>query len=109
MQVGYFAIGIGLGADPEVVSLTAQTAEQAGFHSLWAPEHVVLLDQYTSKYPYSSDGRLPMPTTQIDILDPFYRADVCRCANDNTPPWNRHLSGARAQPGCHGQRGRQFG
>ena len=71
MQVGYFAIGIGLGADPEVVGVTARTAEQAGFHSLWAPEHVVLLDQYTSKYPYSADGRLPMPTTQIDILDPF--------------------------------------
>ena len=71
MQVGYFAVGIGLGADPEVVGLTARTAEQAGFHSLWAPEHVVLLDQYTSKYPYSADGRLPMPTTQIDILDPF--------------------------------------
>ena len=71
MQVGYFAVGIGLGADPEVVGLTARTAEQAGFHSIWAPEHVVLLDQYTSKYPYSADGRLPMPTTQIDILDPF--------------------------------------
>ena len=24
MQVGYFAIGIGLGADPEVVSVTAR-------------------------------------------------------------------------------------
>ena len=39
MQVGYFAIGIGIGADPEVVSITAQTAEEGGFHSLWAPEH----------------------------------------------------------------------
>ena len=61
MQVGYFAVGIGLGADPEVVGLTARTAEQAGFHSLWAPEHVVLLDQYTSKYPYSADGDYPCP------------------------------------------------
>ena len=71
MQTGYFAIGIGPAADPEVVSVTAQTAEQVGFHSLWAPEHVVLLDQYSSKYPYSADGRMPMPTTQVDILDPF--------------------------------------
>jgi alkanesulfonate monooxygenase SsuD/methylene tetrahydromethanopterin reductase-like flavin-dependent oxidoreductase (luciferase family) len=38
---------------------------------LWAPEHVVLIDQYVSKYPYSADGRLPMPTTKIDILDPY--------------------------------------
>jgi probable F420-dependent oxidoreductase len=71
MQTGYFSVGIGLAADPEVVSVTAQTAEQVGFHSLWAPEHVVLLDQYSSKYPYSADGRMPMPTTQVDILDPF--------------------------------------
>ena len=71
MQIGYFAIGVGLAADPDVVSLTARTVEQAGFHSLWAPEHVVLLDRYGSKYPYSVDGKMPMPTMQIDFLDPF--------------------------------------
>lgn len=70
MKIGYFAVGIGIGADPEVVSVTAQTADQAGFYSLWAPEHVVLISQYASKYPYSQDGRLPMPV-QVDILDPF--------------------------------------
>ena len=52
------------------MTVTAQTAEQAGFHSLWAPEHVVLINQYASQYPYSQDGRLPM-STQVDILDPF--------------------------------------
>ena len=70
MKIGYFAIGIGLAADPEVLATTAQTAEACGFHSVWAPEHVVLLDQYVSKYPYSKDGSLPMPTTKVDILDP---------------------------------------
>ncbi len=71
MKIGFFAIGIGPAADPEVVALSAQTAEQCGFHSLWAPEHVVLLDQYTSKYPYSKDGRLPGLNTTVDILDPY--------------------------------------
>lgn len=71
MKIGFFAIGIGPAADPEILATTAQTAETCGFHSLWAPEHVVLIDQYVSKYPYSSDGRLPMPTTKIDILDPY--------------------------------------
>jgi len=71
MQIGYFAVGIGPSVDPEVIALTARTAEQAGFHSLWAPEHVVLLSQYTSKYPYSSDGKLQIPNTKIDFLDPF--------------------------------------
>ncbi len=71
MKVGFFAIGIGPAAEPDLIALTAQTAEQCGFYSLWAPEHVVLIDNYLSKYPYSKDGRLPMPTTKIDILDPY--------------------------------------
>src|SRR5215470_8798896 len=71
MKIGYFAVGIGPAADPELITLTAQTAEQCGFYSLWAPEHVVLLDQYTSKYPYSKDGRLPGLNTTVDILDPY--------------------------------------
>jgi len=71
MKIGFFAIGIGASADPELIALIAKTTEQCGFHSLWAPEHVVLLEQYSSKYPYSQDGRLPMPTTKIDILDPY--------------------------------------
>lgn len=70
MKIGFFAVGIGPSADPEIVALTARTAEQCGFHSLWAPEHVVLIDQYASRYPYSGDGKLPMSTT-VDILDPF--------------------------------------
>lgn len=71
MQIGYFAIGIGPSADPEVIAVTARTVEQSGFHSLWAPEHVVLVGQYASKYPYAKDGKLPMPNTKIDFLDPF--------------------------------------
>lgn len=71
MKIGYFAIGIGPAADPELIALTAQTAEQCGFYSLWAPEHVVLLDHYESKYPYSKDGRLPGMNTTVDILDPY--------------------------------------
>jgi probable F420-dependent oxidoreductase len=34
------------------------------------PEHVVLLDKYASKYPYSSDGTLPAQTN-APIFDPF--------------------------------------
>lgn len=71
MQTGFIAVGIGQMANPEVMSLAAETAEQAGFHSIWAPEHIVLLDQYASKYPYSPDGKFPSPTMQVEILDPF--------------------------------------
>src|SRR6267143_5484936 len=48
----------------------ASNAERLGVATLWVPEHVVLLDQYASKYPYSQDGQLPAPT-DAPILDPF--------------------------------------
>ena len=31
MKIGYFAVGIGIGAEPENMTVTAQTADQAGF------------------------------------------------------------------------------
>src|ERR1700730_13478007 len=71
MQIGFFAIGIGPSADPELLALAARAVEQCEFHSLWTGEHVVLVSQYASKYPYAQDGRMPLPTTKVDFLDPF--------------------------------------
>ena len=45
MQTGFIAVGLGFMAEPEALSLAAQLAEQVGFHSIWAPEHIVLLDE----------------------------------------------------------------
>jgi probable F420-dependent oxidoreductase len=69
MKIGYFAIGIGASTKPECVRTIACHAERLGFASLWAPEHVVLLDRYASKYPYSA-GEFPAPT-HSPIGDPF--------------------------------------
>ncbi len=81
MHVGFFAIGIAATAEPDALAAAARTAEECGFHSIWAPEHVVLLDRFSSKYPYSADGSFPAPTTS-PILDPLlaltYAAAVTR-------------------------------
>lgn len=69
MRIGFFAIGIGRSTSPDWIRTIATTAERLGFASLWAPEHVVLLDRYASKYPYSS-GEFPAPTDS-PINDPF--------------------------------------
>jgi len=37
----------------------AQLAEELGFESLWAVEHVVVPSGYQSEYPYSPNGRMP--------------------------------------------------
>ncbi len=71
MKIGFFAIGAGLAAEPDIIKLIARGCEDSGYHSLWAPEHIVLLDQYSSTYPYTQNGRMPFETLQIDILDPF--------------------------------------
>lgn len=71
MRIGLGFIGAGLAADPEVISLIASTSDACGYHSLWAPEHIVLLDQYASKYPYTQDGVMPFETTAVDLMDPF--------------------------------------
>jgi probable F420-dependent oxidoreductase len=69
MKVGYFAVGIGPTVNPELVRTVTTTVERLGFSTIWAPEHVVLLDEYASKYPYSS-GKFPAPP-DIPIADPF--------------------------------------
>jgi len=71
MKIGFAFIGIGLAADPDIVSLIATTTEACGYHSLWAPEHIVLLDKYAANYPYSQDGVAPFPSMEVDFLDPF--------------------------------------
>jgi probable F420-dependent oxidoreductase len=70
MKIGFFAVGIGDSSRPEMITAIATNAERLGFATVWAPEHVVLLEKFASRYPYSGDGRLPVPTT-TPLLDPF--------------------------------------
>jgi probable F420-dependent oxidoreductase len=70
MKIGFFAIGIGSLARPELITATAIHAERLGFSTIWAPEHIVFLDQFSSRYPYSRGQNLPI---QLDtaLLNPF--------------------------------------
>lgn len=70
MKIGIFAMGSNRMAGGALLKSVAAHAERLGVATLWVPEHVVLLDQYASKYPYSLDGQLPAPTDG-PILDPF--------------------------------------
>jgi alkanesulfonate monooxygenase SsuD/methylene tetrahydromethanopterin reductase-like flavin-dependent oxidoreductase (luciferase family) len=55
MRVGLHALGIGSGADPAVITAVARAAEESGFATLWAGEHVVMIDGPGSRYPYADD------------------------------------------------------
>jgi probable F420-dependent oxidoreductase len=70
MQIGLHALGIGAGALPEVITAVASAAEAAGFGTLWAGEHVVMVDGARSRYPYADDGQLAVPA-DAPWLDPL--------------------------------------
>ncbi|GGB29118.1 LLM class F420-dependent oxidoreductase [Gordonia jinhuaensis] len=63
-------MGIGSGADPDVIAATARHAEDRGFATLWCGEHVVMVDQPSSRYPYTPDGQIAVPV-DADWLDPL--------------------------------------
>jgi probable F420-dependent oxidoreductase len=69
-QIGLHALGIGTGARRDVLDSVARGAEAAGFTTLWAGEHVVLVDEPASHYPYAADGQIPIPA-DADWLDPL--------------------------------------
>ena len=70
MRLGLHALGIGDGARRDVVDAVAVAAESNGFATLWAGEHVVMVDRASSRYPYADDGRIAVPAT-ADWLDPM--------------------------------------
>jgi probable F420-dependent oxidoreductase len=72
MKIGLSSIGFGTLAAPAFIRTVVTTAERLNFSTVWAPEHVVLLDRYTSRYPYSlsASGEFLAPT-DVPIGDPF--------------------------------------
>lgn len=70
MRFGLHALGVGPGADPDVVAAVAMAAERRGFSTLWAGEHVVMVDDPDTPYPYADDGRITLPS-DVDWLDPL--------------------------------------
>jgi Luciferase-like monooxygenase len=70
MKIGFFAIGIANLARPELITAVATNAERLNFATVWAPEHVVFLERFASRYPYSRGENIPIPT-DTPLLNPF--------------------------------------
>ena len=70
MRLGLHALGIGSGATRAVIDAVAVAAERSGFATLWSGEHVVMVDRSASRYPYSDDGQITVPST-ADWIDPL--------------------------------------
>ncbi|MBJ19683.1 MAG: LLM class F420-dependent oxidoreductase [bacterium] len=61
---------ISTGGPPQIVERYVQTAEAAGFASLWASEHVVFFEDFDPSYPYAEGGRPPM-ATDTAMMEPL--------------------------------------
>jgi probable F420-dependent oxidoreductase len=70
MRVGLAVATSNPWATPDLLSTVAAAAEERGFDSIWVPEHVVLFDEYASRYPYSADGRVPAGG-EVGVLEPL--------------------------------------
>lgn len=51
----------GVCADPDWMIDVARHAEEIGFESIVVVEHPLVIGGYTSRYPYSESGRMPLP------------------------------------------------
>lgn len=70
MKIGAFVPLATVNARPELLRTLGPALEERGFESVWVPEHVVLFDDYGSRYPYAPDGRFP-GGGDTGLLEPF--------------------------------------
>jgi probable F420-dependent oxidoreductase len=57
--------------DPESAAALAESAEEAGFESLWSPEHIVIPVEYEPTYSASPNGRLDRLGRRGGVPDPI--------------------------------------
>ncbi|HUB38037.1 MAG TPA: LLM class F420-dependent oxidoreductase [Streptosporangiaceae bacterium] len=70
IKVGLHVLGVGNGSRPDIVAAVADRADELGFATLWCGEHVVMVDEPGSRYPYAEDGKIAV-AADADWLDPL--------------------------------------
>lgn len=69
MKIGLVPVNVGFKSAEEMVGL-AQYVETLGFESVWTFEHAMVPVDYSSKYPYSKDGKMGGKPTN-NFIDPL--------------------------------------
>ncbi len=76
MKFGITFANVGRFAEAEGAAQLAESAEKAGFDSLWTVEHIVYPEGYQSDYPYAPNGKMP-GSGQNPIPDPLVWLSFC--------------------------------
>jgi len=69
MKIGLIPVNVGVSNAQSMIGM-AQLAEGLGFESVWTFEHAIVPNDYASKYPYSSDGKMAV-TPETNFVDPL--------------------------------------
>ena len=69
MKIGIIPVNVGVSSVDAMVGL-ARKAESVGVESLWTFEHAIVPNDYSSKYPYSADGKMGV-TPETNFVDPL--------------------------------------
>ncbi|XCI64384.1 LLM class F420-dependent oxidoreductase [Mycolicibacterium parafortuitum] len=81
IRLGLHGLGIAAGAQRTVIDAVAAAAERSGFATLWVGEHVVMVDDVESHYPYRDDGKIAI-SPQVDWLDPLIALSFAAAATN---------------------------
>ena len=69
MKFGLIPVNIGVQSAEQMVGM-AQLAESTGYESVWTFEHVIVPMDYSSKYPYSENGKMGA-APDANFIDPL--------------------------------------
>ena len=69
MQFGLVPVNVGVKSIEQIVGFS-QLAESVGIESVWTFEHVIVPQDYASKYPYSADGKMGA-RPETNFIDPL--------------------------------------
>jgi probable F420-dependent oxidoreductase len=70
MRIGAFVPLGTANVNPEFMTTVGPALEERGFESVWVAEHVVMFDDYESRYPYADTGRFPAGG-DVGLLEPM--------------------------------------
>ena len=69
MKIGLVPVNVGVDNVESIISF-AKKAEEVGVESLWTFEHVIVPENYESKYPYDASGKMSA-TPETNFIDPL--------------------------------------
>jgi len=74
MKIALIPVNVGVDSADKMIKV-AQTAENAGVESVWTFEHVIVPNEYESRYPYSPNGKMGT-TPETNFIDPLIALTV---------------------------------